>query len=304
MLSEHAKKIIKDIDDVYKKKSNIDCLLREYDKKSERDFIQKVAETEIAYLGKKLTWLALLFSIIALFIGVVGTLGLSLFPDSFKPYLILYVIIIILYFIALLYFGYILLKDLFFPKKDIFKDIIIEIEADNMPKKPTCYFSQRCKNYLYRIKQSRYWFMQSIKDMIKRFKDLLYLEREDRKRLIEVILIVGSILTALKTPETLNGNIVSLNENTILMFFMLFIVCSIPYYILIQKEIKEEAKMWVSALAFIISAAFSAIMAMFVAFSVANTFPTLSSAESVYHILSIPYWLVLTVIMWAALYEK
>ncbi len=132
MLSEHANKIIKDIDNVRKEKKDIDCLLQKYHEKSEIDFIQKYAETEIGYSSKKLAWLALLLSLVALIIGVVGTLGLSLFLDNFKPYLNLFAYIIIIYSIALFVILYIFIKDLFFSGKDIFKEIIIEIEAINM----------------------------------------------------------------------------------------------------------------------------------------------------------------------------
>lgn len=136
MVSEHTKEIIEDIDNVRKKRINIDCLLQKYHEKPERDFIQKYAETEIASLSKKLAriafWLSLAIGIVAL----MGTLGASLFPEYFKEHLNLFNIIIILYFILLVFILYIFIKESFFGK-DIFKEIIIEIEDINMQPKPT-----------------------------------------------------------------------------------------------------------------------------------------------------------------------
>jgi hypothetical protein len=51
MLSEHAKAIIEDVNNVRKKRINIEYLLQKYYKKPEKDFIQKYAETRIANIG-------------------------------------------------------------------------------------------------------------------------------------------------------------------------------------------------------------------------------------------------------------
>jgi hypothetical protein len=137
MISEHADQIINDINRVRKKEKNIDFLLQKYYRKEEKDFIQKYAETEIAYLSKKLGWDAYWISIVALTIGLVG-LGAALFPDLFKPYSILYYIIITLFEIALFIYivGNLLINWNMFKEfssgKDVFKKIIIEIQAVNI----------------------------------------------------------------------------------------------------------------------------------------------------------------------------
>jgi len=131
MSSEHANEIIKDINEVRKNLINIDCLLNKYHEKSEKDFIQKYAETEIACSSKNITTIAFLFSIASIIIAVIA-LGPSLFPESFKPYLLLFGIILLVYLIAFILIVIRIMQYLFFPRKDIFKDIIIEIQANNM----------------------------------------------------------------------------------------------------------------------------------------------------------------------------
>ncbi|MCZ7358379.1 MAG: hypothetical protein O8C66_01555 [Candidatus Methanoperedens sp.] len=137
-----------------------------------------------------------------------------------------------------------------------------------------------------------------------KFLDNLYLERESRKRLIELILIVGSILIALKTPETLNGNIIHLKDNNITTLFMIVIFFSVLYFILIQKEVNENQNKIVSVIGFVIAIFFSAIMASFLAISVAKDFLTASSAATSYLFVFFPYWLIFTFVIWVALREK
>ncbi|MCZ7381870.1 MAG: hypothetical protein O8C64_09955 [Candidatus Methanoperedens sp.] len=297
MLSEHAKEIIKDVNDVGKKRINIDDLLQRYPEKPERDFIQKYAETEIASSGLKVGRVAFYISLAAAIASLIIAIAASIIPDFFKDNTNLFSLIILLYFVVFVCISIIFIKETFFGK-DIFKQIILEIEDIKMPKKPTCYFSN--KN-LYRTQKLWFWYMQSIKE---RFKDFLYLEREDRKRLIELILLVGSILVALKTPQTLTGQIIFLNDNKITEIFMLFILLSIYYFILIQKEVKEKNKIWVTFIGVLISAIFSAIMAGFLAISVAKEYPTPSSALSSYFIVFFAYWLSFTIIIGVALREK
>lgn len=304
MLSPEAEKIIKEVNDC-KKGTDIDSLLKNFATKPEKEFIQKYAETEIAVIGGVD---AFVFAIITGIVAIMLSVALFSYQENFKGcgtlydvvrflYALLLLILIIIYFYAL----YFIIKNSKLFKINVFKEIIYEIEDNNMPKKPTCYFSN--KN-LYRIQKLRFWYMQSIKDRINGFKDVLYLEREDRKRLIEVILIVGSILIALKTPETISGDFIRLKDNNITELFMLFLLLSVLYFILIQKDDSNKfGKKFVSFVGFVIAMIFSAIMASFLAISIAKDYIP-STAGAVYYLIFTPYWLIFTIIFGVALREK
>src|SRR3989304_277940 len=96
----------------------------------------------------------------------------------------------------------------------------------------------------------------SFKEKLEYSMDLLYLNSEQKKGLIEIILIVGSILIALKTPDTLQGEVISLNDSRMTVLFLLVLLLSILYFILIQKELEKNMKMFVSSVGLFISIIF------------------------------------------------
>lgn len=87
MLSEHANKIIKDVNKVRKKRMDIDCLLQKYHEKPEQDFIQKYAETRIAAVGIFSYWL----SVMAFSISIALTLAIFYFEDEMKASIDIYI---------------------------------------------------------------------------------------------------------------------------------------------------------------------------------------------------------------------
>jgi hypothetical protein len=127
MLSEHANEIIKDIDNFHKNRINIDFLLQKYDEKSERDFIQKYAETKIAVLGVY----ALLFALISAIIAIILAIGLSsIYIEPFMADKDLYNVVLIILFILYVWVAYLFFYRLY--KGDPLEKIIIEIEDINM----------------------------------------------------------------------------------------------------------------------------------------------------------------------------
>jgi purine-cytosine permease-like protein len=100
MLSEHAKEIIKDVDNVRKKRINIDCLLQKYHEKPEKNFIQKYAETQIAIVGVIAYWAAAIVVIPSFIL----TIAIFFYPDIIKESKPLYdgllVILFIVYIVA------------------------------------------------------------------------------------------------------------------------------------------------------------------------------------------------------------
>lgn len=135
MLSKRANEIIHDINNVRKRRKNIDFLLRKYHEKPEKEFIQKYAETQIAIFGV----IAYLFTIVATIITLMLTIAFSIFPKNFEAYRDIYGVVLIVLFIFFVIFLYLFYNKLF--KKDIFEEIIIKIEDVNM--RNTVYFPTR-----------------------------------------------------------------------------------------------------------------------------------------------------------------
>lgn len=146
-----------------------------------------------------------------------------------------------------------------------------------------------------------------IKDAFNYLRDNLNLTKtEDKKGLIELLLIVGSLVVAFKTPEDLISNNIAIKGSTITLFFMIFALFSILYFIFIQSEnIKVEKKIkpinWIS---FIIAISFSIIMAILLAMSTIKDIidPLIQSVS--YLLVFFAYWLPFTFIIWAALRIK
>jgi hypothetical protein len=126
MLSEHANKIIQDVNEVRKKRIDLKCLLQKYHEKPELDFIQKYAETRIAAVGISSYWVF----VMAFSISIALTIAIFYFEDEMKAsiniYRFVFIIASISYIIALVKFS----GNVF--KRDIFEEIIIEIEDKNM----------------------------------------------------------------------------------------------------------------------------------------------------------------------------
>jgi len=126
MLSEHANKIIKDIDNVRTKRINIDYLLQKYHKKPEHDFIKKYAETRIAAVGILSYWL----SVMAITISIAFTIAFFFFKEQMEASRFTYSLVFIISFIAYIFALVSFSRKVF--KRDIFEEIIIEIEDKNM----------------------------------------------------------------------------------------------------------------------------------------------------------------------------
>ena len=125
MLSEHANKIIKDIDKVRKKRMNIDYLLQKYHEKPERDFIQKYAETKIANVGVIAYWATVSLA----FLSFMVTITFFFYENEIKGYKSVYDGIIIIFCLGYLFASY----NLYIAYKgNIFEKIIIEIKDINM----------------------------------------------------------------------------------------------------------------------------------------------------------------------------
>ena len=91
----------------------------------------------------------------------------------------------------------------------------------------------------------------------------LYLERERKIKLIEILLIVGSFLAAFQLPTNM------------IWIFMIFILFALVYYILIQSGAKEsDAVVRMSAI--LISFPFIAIVTYNLGVSLVKTFPEIS----------------------------
>lgn len=83
MLSESAKNITKDVDNV-RKNTDIESLLQKYHEKPQRDFIQKYAETKIASVGSRVTNLAYLLTLLTAIVSIMLSVSLFFYPEGFK----------------------------------------------------------------------------------------------------------------------------------------------------------------------------------------------------------------------------
>jgi len=85
------------------------------------------------------------------------------------------------------------------------------------------------------------------------------LDKSQKTKLIEILLIVGSIVAAFKIPASL------------IWIFMLFVLCSILYYIVIQKE--GENISFISIISAFISGSFVGIIIYNFAVSLMGMYP-------------------------------
>jgi len=115
------------------------------------------------------------------------------------------------------------------------------------------------------------------------------LDTSQRTKLIEILLIVGSIVAAFKMPTKM------------IWLFMLFF-CSILYYIIIQKETGDTTPTpFLAVISIVISASFVGIIVFNFALSL---FEALSGFSLVIVALTIIYYIVFTIIIYKALMGK
>jgi len=116
------------------------------------------------------------------------------------------------------------------------------------------------------------------------------LDTSQRTKLIEILLIVGSIVAAFKMPTKM------------IWLFMLFFLCSILYYIIIQKETGDTTPTpFLAVISIVISASFVGIIVFNFALSL---FEALSGFSLVIVALTIIYYIVFTIIIYKALMGK
>lgn len=147
----------------------------------------------------------------------------------------------------------------------------------------------------------------NIKDTFNNLRDSLNLnDPEHKKGLIELLLIVGSLVVAFKTPEDLTSHSIAIKGSIITSFFMIFALLSILYFILIQTEIKEGDKKikQINDISFFIALFFSAIMAIILAMSTIKDIIIPLIEGGLYFLIFFAYWLPFTFFIWAALRIK
>lgn len=139
MLSKHAEDIKKAINNV-RESTDIESLLEKYDKKYQRVYIQKYAETKIAIFSSKLAYLAFLFAILAVIVTTMQSISLLLIsPEDFQKYKPLYFVMFIIFLICFIVTLYLYITKLL-GKKNIFEkisekefeNIIVAIEAEKL----------------------------------------------------------------------------------------------------------------------------------------------------------------------------
>lgn len=136
------------------------------------------------------------------------------------------------------------------------------------------------------------------------------MNKEKKEKLIELILIIGSILISLKIPET---KFITFDGNIITKGFMFVIFFSIVYFILIQQEPKKinpksklGFKILIDFIGLSISIFFSIILASILVYSnVVDVSTSLTLIQRVdYFILFLLYLICSTFVLFGALKEK
>ena len=147
-------------------------------------------------------------------------------------------------------------------------------------------YIKRLKWYKYIVSKIMKMF-DSIGTYFKEIIKNLNLDWKQKTKLIELLLLVGSILVALKSqPDTLSW------------IFMLFIFFSIVYYIIIQKDtLKSNISNTIVPL--IIAVSFSTILNVNLFISLSKSVVSLSPTLMTF--LYAFYYLFLSFVIWAAL---
>ncbi len=138
-----------------------------------------------------------------------------------------------------------------------------------------------------------------------KLSDVFYLHEISQKtKLIEILLIVGSLIVAFKTPEALYSKYIGLKDTAVTMIFIFFALFSIMYYILIQKELNENTKKIINIISFFVAVSFSAIPSSILAISMVKNISSFSMALLSYFLVVVVYLGFLTTVIWAALKVK
>jgi len=116
-----------------------------------------------------------------------------------------------------------------------------------------------------------------------RFLEKFNLDIEGQKKLIEILLIVGSILVALKLPDSM------------IWIFMLFVLMAILYYITAKKISKPDR-----LLPLAVSCTFTGIVTGILFINVNTPISLLYIKMILFGI----YYVVFTLIIWAALIRR
>ena len=129
-----------------------------------------------------------------------------------------------------------------------------------------------------------------------KFVEKLNLSKEKKSDLIKTLLIVVSILVAIK-PH--NIDIMSIDIMSVV--FMVFIFSSIYYYIIIQKDSLKPSYCY-SFIVLIIAATFSTLVNVNLFVSFGSTL--ISFSPLIGRILYLSYFFLLTAMLWAALVKR
>ena len=132
--------------------------------------------------------------------------------------------------------------------------------------------------------------MSGIKDKINK---CFYLEKSEHKlKLIELLIIIATFVAAFKI------------EGDYILLFILFVILSIPYFIMIQNGVNEDTKKIVNMFALLAAIIFSAIMSSLLAINAVSDLEDIFLKIGLYIAIYLPYTLVLTSIIWTALKTK
>ncbi|NOR46887.1 MAG: hypothetical protein GQ533_02400 [Methanosarcinaceae archaeon] len=137
--------------------------------------------------------------------------------------------------------------------------------------------------------------MTGIKSNIDR---LFYLEnRQDKIKLIELLLITGTLISAFKTSGIFD------------VIFIFFIIVAIPYFIIVKKEkyegkISTDDKRLVNVFSISVAATYSAILSAILALNVVNDLNDIVMKVGSFIVIYISYGVILTLIIWTALKVK
>lgn len=125
-----------------------------------------------------------------------------------------------------------------------------------------------------------------------------------KTKLIEILLIVGSLIVAFKTPESLYSKYIGMKDTAVTMIFIFFALFSITYYILVQKEVNEKTKKIINIASFFVAISFSAIPSSILAISMVKSISSFSAALLSYFLVVVVYMGLFSTVIWAALRVK
>lgn len=123
--------------------------------------------------------------------------------------------------------------------------------------------------------------------------DKFYLEKpEDKKKLIEILLIIGTLVAAFKI------------EDYLLIPFTIFVIFSIPYFIMIQKELNDGDKRFVNFISKIIAFTFSFPLSTFLAINLVGYLNDIAMKVGSFIVIFSIYVTFSTLVIWFALKVK